>query len=118
MNENLHLSEEEQLKKMKEKADKLGLQIRQRTARLKEKKRKERTRHLIEIGGLTEIAKLSFLDKGVLLGAFIDLSKKIQDDSDLKEKWKLEGDAILAERSAEREARRKKMEGQGDGADL
>jgi hypothetical protein len=46
-------------------------------------KRRERTRHLIELGGLVEKARLVELtadDRAVLLGAFLSLADQMQDE--------------------------------------
>lgn len=46
-------------------------------------KRRERTRHLIELGGLAEKARLVELtadDRAVLLGAFLTLADQMQGD--------------------------------------
>jgi len=59
--------------------------------------RKARTRALIQAGGLVEIAGLLRLDKGVLLGALLDV-KKAAASGDNSARWKAAGDALLAER--------------------
>lgn len=63
------------------------------------KQRRERTRHLIELGGLVQKAGLVELtadDRATLLGAFLELAEQIQGDenpsiADLKTRWRRRG---------------------------
>ncbi|MCE2580858.1 conjugal transfer protein TraD [Komagataeibacter sp. FNDCR1] len=63
------------------------------------KARRERTRHLIELGGLVQKAGLVDLtddDRATLLGAFLDIAAQLQgrDDTtptDLKARWRRAG---------------------------
>ena len=63
------------------------------------KARRERTRHLIELGGLVSKAGLVDLtddDRATMLGAFLDIAGQLQGDSDttpadLKTRWRRRG---------------------------
>ena len=67
---------------------------------VKEAERKARNKHLIDLGGLVDLAGISAKDKGELLGAFLGLSRVA--DEERWAKWKQEGDALLAEREQEK----------------
>ena len=93
----------DKIKKLEEMiAKKKALLIREK-GRLSEKERKARTRKLIQMGGLAEIAGLAEADSGFLLGYLI----KAKDIEESTAEWrglKSKGDAILEERE---EARKK-----------
>ena len=66
------------------------------------KARRERTRHLIELGGLVQKAGLVELvddDRATLLGAFLDIAARLQEDgqpgeetaADLLARWRRRG---------------------------
>jgi len=69
------------------------------------KARRERTRHLIELGGLVQKAGLVDLtddDRATMLGAFLDIAGQLQDTApvDLKTRWRRAGlHAFDAEKS-------------------
>lgn len=91
----------EKIKKLEEAiAKKKALLIREK-GRLTEKDRKARTRKLIEIGALAEIAELLNSDKGFLLGVLLqarDISPTSSQFTELKSK----GDEVLKEREVSR----------------
>lgn len=65
-------------------------------------KRRERTRHLIELGGLVEKARLVELtadDRAVLLGAFLTLADQMQgtDRESALALWRRRGSHAFAE---------------------
>lgn len=64
--------------------------------------RKARNQKIFAVGGLAEIAGLLNLDKGMLLGAFIAISKAASNPANQHtlDNWKTAGDALLAEREA------------------
>jgi hypothetical protein len=92
----------EQLAKLQEKETRLRRQIRDQQSKLSARKRKERTRLLIQIGGLAELAELTATDKGILLGGFLAVAKTIKEAPAKAEAWKQHGDGILKEREARR----------------
>jgi len=56
--------------------------------------RRERTRHLIELGGLVQKAGLVELaddDRATLYGAMLELAMKARDDGDMLALWKRRG---------------------------
>ncbi|KXV02479.1 conjugal transfer protein TraD [Gluconobacter potus] len=63
------------------------------------KERRQRTRHLIELGGLVQKAGLVELtadDRATLLGAFLELAEQLQGNekpsaADLKTRWRRRG---------------------------
>lgn len=65
--------------------------------------RKARTRRLIELGGLVELAELSGTDKGTLLGMLL-AGKSAMDKPEVAGKWKTQGDSLLAERERQKAA--------------
>jgi hypothetical protein len=66
-----------------------------------EAERKARTRSLIQVGGLVEIAGLADVDKGALLGSLMFVAEHLQ-HPDKHQAWKAKGDAVLQEREAAR----------------
>lgn len=71
----------------------------------KEKSRKLRTRKLIEIGGLAEIADLVDFEKGVLLGILLQ-GKQLVDDEPTYRSLKKLGDSTLRYREEQRKQKR------------
>jgi hypothetical protein len=70
--------------------------IRSEEKAAKEAERKARTKRLIELGGLVDLAGLAARDKGELLGALLGLSRVLEPERWAK--WKQEGDTLLVER--------------------
>lgn len=63
----------------------------------REAERKARTRRLIECGGLVELAGLTEMDKGTLLGLLL-AGAGAANDPEKAASWKARGDAAIAER--------------------
>ena len=83
----------------REKQKKLQEQLRQAESQVRKEERKQRTRELIEIGGLAEIAGIRPWDRPVILGMMLDASKS----SDVQqETWRKTGIQILSARAAEK----------------
>ncbi len=97
------------LKKLEEQIKKKQLALQLAQGRIKERERKQRTRRLIEIGGLADIAGVADTDKGALLGALLEVSKMLEDKL-VYSKMKVEGDKLLSERENERKASKKEQE--------
>ena len=93
---------EERLQKLQEQKKELEAKIMREQVRLREQERKARTRRLIEYGGLVELAALTEVDPGTVLGMLLDGALRIQNDDDVARQWKTAGDRLLAERAAER----------------
>jgi hypothetical protein len=75
---------------------------------------KQRTRKLIQIGGLFEIVGLTELDPGVILGLLMESQERLKDEVTYRNLKRL-GDAELNRRAQERKAKRtaqKKTSGQ------
>lgn len=85
------------LKKLEEKKRQIDVQYSLERARLKEYERKARTRKLIEIGSLAEIAEISNFEKSEILGAMVQMAELLRDKPTLR-MLKAKGDAILAQR--------------------
>ena len=69
--------------------------------KLSQKARKDRTRKLIQIGGLADVAGLSDSEPGFILGVLLR-AKDIASDSGEYRMLRAKGDALLKEREAER----------------
>ncbi|MGV2433295.1 MAG UNVERIFIED_CONTAM: conjugal transfer protein TraD [Rickettsiaceae bacterium] len=55
--------------------------------KIKEKERKMRTRHLIEVGGLVVKVGLDHLPTNTLYGALLTLSEKLNQNSSIQDTW-------------------------------
>jgi hypothetical protein len=105
----------EKLASLEARAEKLRQQLAEKERALKEARReisrkekiaarKERTRKLIQLGGLVEMVGLAEIDKGALVGGL----KKIAKDLERREKslfftlYKKEGDLLLSEKESEK----------------
>jgi hypothetical protein len=93
------------IKKLEEQIKKKQLALQLAQGRIRERERKQRTRRLIEIGGLADIAGISDLDRGALLGAFIEVGRLLSDGLTYS-KMKAEGDALLKDRETERKTKK------------
>lgn len=88
------------------KVEDLEEKLKQDTAKLllakaaqKSKERKQRTRQLIQLGGLCEIAGLTNVNPAILLGGLLHLARKIQSSPDLVGAFQKEGEEVLLVRS-------------------
>ncbi|MBE9044326.1 conjugal transfer protein TraD [Pleurocapsales cyanobacterium LEGE 10410] len=88
---------ETKVRSIEEKIRKLDLQLAREKSRLKEQKRKARTKKLIEIGGLTEIAGISNVDKAALLGAMVQM-KELLEDKQTFNMFRKKGEELLSKR--------------------
>lgn len=86
------------LKKLEEKKRQIEAQYSLEKAKLKEYERKARTRKLIEIGALAEIAEISTFEKEEILGAMIQMAELLRDEPTLR-MLRAKGEDVLAERS-------------------
>ncbi|MEM9272600.1 MAG: conjugal transfer protein TraD [Cyanobacteria bacterium P01_F01_bin.143] len=94
----------QKLHSLEQKRRQLSDRLAREKARLKERERKQRTRTLIEIGGLAEIAGLTEVDKGALLGGMLEVAHLLQDKTTF-EMLKAKGSSLLLERSVNRKRR-------------
>lgn len=101
------MQEKERLEKLLAEKEDLKKKIRELKAKISKKERKKRTRQLIQIGGLAEIAELTNTDRGIILGGLLEISETIKSNPEKAAAWKNKGDKVLKER----EAARKKKEG-------
>ena len=97
----------ERIKRLEEQIAKKRAALVREKGRLSEKERKARTRKLIEIGGLAEIAGLLEFDPGFLLGSFLNIAE-VSSDSERWKSLKTKGDGLLKEREAARKKSQKK----------
>jgi hypothetical protein len=74
-------------------------------ANASEAERKARTRKMIEVGGLVELAGLADQDRGALLGLLLSAAKQASDPESLAAA-KRAGDAMLSSREADRKAKK------------
>ena len=68
--------------------------------------RKARTRELIQVGGLAEIAGLMECAPGALLGFFLQAKVMLEDEVTYQQ-LKIIGDKVLKDRAIRRQAKRK-----------
>ncbi|MBW8309114.1 MAG: conjugal transfer protein TraD, partial [Candidatus Paracaedibacteraceae bacterium] len=68
--------------------------LKEKEAKVKIAERKQRTRRLIELGGLIEKAELSELPVTQLLGALIQIKNQSKSEETLN-RWSLEGEAAF-----------------------
>lgn len=77
-------------------------------ARLRDQERKQRTRRLIEAGGLVEKARLLHLDGNTLLGALLSLQDGASEPDTLAG-WAVEGGKVFAREAAEKPTTREPL---------
>ena len=83
----------------REKQRKLQEHLRQTEAQVRKEERKHRTRELIEIGGLAEIAGIRPWERPVILGMMLDAFKATDTQ---QESWRRAGIQVLSARAAEK----------------
>lgn len=88
---------QDKLKKLEEKKRQIEAQYSLEKAKLKEYERKARTRKLIEIGSLAEIAEISSFEKEAILGAMIHMAELLRDEPTLR-MLRAKGKEILSQR--------------------
>jgi hypothetical protein len=64
---------------------------------LKHQERKERTRRLIELGGLIAKAQLEHLSINTLYGSFLHIKSQLANNTKLLDQWTREGDAAFSQ---------------------
>lgn len=101
---------EEKLEQLIDKKAKIERRINEEKSRLSQANRKKRTQKLIQIGGLAEIAGLGNLDKGVMLGALLEIAARIKRNPDQAHAWKQVGDFTLKQREDARTGNRKESD--------
>ncbi len=101
---------EEKLEQLIGKKAKLERRINEERSRISQANRKKRTRKLIQIGGLAEIAGLGNLDKGILLGAFLEIAGKVKKNPQQSYAWKQIGDFTLQKREEARKVTERKVD--------
>ncbi|NEQ52898.1 MAG: conjugal transfer protein TraD [Leptolyngbya sp. SIO3F4] len=79
-------------------------------AKEKEQQRKARTRRLIELGGLVEIAGLTEIERGALLGLLLENRDRLQDEATYRNLKQL-GNAELNRRAQTRKTTKKNPKG-------
>jgi len=76
--------------------------------------RKDRTKRLIELGALFDIAKLGHHDPATLVGMLNNISTAIAPDSDKWTNWQKQGVSILHERKQAKNAKQAQSEDQNN----
>ncbi|MDC0358097.1 conjugal transfer protein TraD [Oligoflexia bacterium] len=94
------------IKKLEEQIAKKKALIQRTKGRLREKERKLRTRRLIQVGGLAEIANIDKADKGAILGGMLEIAE-IFEDKGKYQALKSIGDEVLFERERKRKTSQK-----------
>ena len=100
------IAAEDRIKKLEEQIAKKKAALIREKGRQSEKERKARTRKLIQIGGLAEVAELVDADPGFLLGHLMQ-GKDISPESGDWKRLKAKGDSVLKEREAARKKQSK-----------
>ena len=100
------IAAEDRIKKLEEQIAKKKAALIREKGRQSEKERKARTRKLIQIGGLAEVAELVDADPGFLLGHLMQ-AKDISPESGDWKRLKAKGDSVLKEREAARKKQSK-----------
>lgn len=99
------ISNKDKVRKLEELIAKKKAELIREKGRLSEKARKDRTRKLIQIGGLAEIAGLTESDPGFLLG-YLMKATQIETNSGEWKILKAKGDSVLKEREAARKMKK------------
>jgi len=76
--------------------------------------RKDRTKRLIELGALFDIAKLGHHDSATLVGMLNNISTAIAPDSDKWTNWHKQGVSILHERKQAKNVKQTQLEDQNN----
>ena len=108
--ESMNRSEErlrKQVKKIGQQIEEKQQKLRVAQQKLKKQERKQRTRELIQLGGLADIAGFRGMDTGAVLGAFLQAMDLLKDEATYKNLKHL-GDNTLASRAGRRRDRSKK----------
>lgn len=89
-----------QLERVNERAEKAKVKAYKIVREKEDDARRLRTRRLIELGALFDLAGLGETDRGVLLGGLLDMAEKFDapDSVELQFRFKARGDALLAQR--------------------
>lgn len=82
--------------------------------RLKVTERKQRTRNLIELGGLVTKANLDYLPVNTLYGALLSLNEALKENEEIKAVWTTKGNAAFNQEKQDRTAVILKFEEQPD----
>lgn len=94
------------LEKEKQKLELQKQKIKAIQRQIKAQERKQRTRELIQLGGLVEIAVLREIDRGALLGLLLH-SKQLLEDGETYRELKRLGDSELQRRAKNRREKAK-----------
>ena len=89
-----------QLERVNERAEKAKIKAYKIVREKEEAGRRLRTRRLIELGALFDLAGLGETDRGVLLGGLMDLAEQVggADSARIQARLKARGDALMAQR--------------------
>ncbi|MEM9447249.1 MAG: conjugal transfer protein TraD [Cyanobacteria bacterium P01_E01_bin.6] len=96
---------EQQIEQLQEKIKAEQKKVTALRAKARQAERKQRTRRLIEYGGLAEIAGFTTLDKGAFLGLLLENQERIKDEATFRNLKRL-GDSMLQERKQARSGKR------------
>ena len=92
--------QKEQLERQQHKLQQHEARLQLRSQKLKTLERKQRTRRLIELGGLVVKAQLEDFNNNTLLGALISLKQHISNDYNIVNEWTEMGAKAFEERKA------------------
>jgi hypothetical protein len=103
-NENKETPRKSKRELFEEKKAKIEKQLAEVRRKESLRERKQRNQKLIQIGGLVNIAGLTEMDKGLLLGALLEMATTIESNPGKHDEWKHNGDSTLKEREDQRKA--------------
>ncbi len=85
---------EKNLDKQREKLENEKQKILIKEKLFREKEKKKRVKQFYEIGGIAFKANIDRMDKETMLGAFLEISERLQKNSD-QESWKIKANQFL-----------------------
>lgn len=81
------ITSDNELRGMREKLEKKRNDLKKIESEFREKARKKRTHHLIEVGAIAAKAAISRYDKNLLLGAFTFIAEEIKNNPYKVKEW-------------------------------
>jgi hypothetical protein len=90
------------LAQLKKKVEEKKASLQKQEALIKMRERKNRTRHLIEVGGLVQKAKLDHLPSDIMMGALLSLRKQIDDVADVVGLWQQAGEDFFKKQNKDK----------------
>lgn len=90
------------LTQLKKKVQEKKISLQKQEALIKMRERKNRTRHLIEMGGLLTKAELDHLPSDIMMGALLSLRESLEGESDIVHQWQKIGEEFFKEQNKDK----------------